>query len=256
MLRWREFPAKVVRKIALDNSNLQFLPELVHGFTHPIYDTLTFISDNSMLSNGSLYLSVDGRTRKDWIKSIENAPNVQLLPTITLKLAADMQSKKKPKTSNKNSKMHDAHVAITQTSYTNPHRELMRYMWQSVDYKCKNCNYVWPKHSVTVSWRETCVSMCLKGKKACKSRPEYERVNAGDLWITNKNVLGNGGTDLTPTPEKVLECEENNELVAVNPETLARDARRHGGRRHPAARQVGATASWPQCTSGRWRRTS
>ena len=50
-------------------------------------------------------------------------------------------------------------------------------------------------------------------------RDESARVEAGELWITDKNVVGNGGMDATPTPEKTLECEENGQLVGVDPQT-------------------------------------
>ena len=46
-------------------------------------------------------------------------------------------------------------------------------MWQWFDYTCKSCGTVWLKNSVTISWRQTCVSECLKGKKTCQSRREY-----------------------------------------------------------------------------------
>ena len=102
--------------------------------------------------------------------------------------------------------------------YANAQRERDRYMWQSTDYTCKNCGVVWPKHSVTVSWRQTCVSECLKGKKKCKDRNEYTVMAAGALWITNKNVVGNpDGTQLTPKPDDVLEAEKKGMTIAVNP---------------------------------------
>ena len=161
---------------------------------------------------------------------MKDAPYVQLFPKVTLKQTlkqATSKCSKKQKVDAQDAKNAIKKTMIARsyernemhTLYTNPNRELMRYMWQNVDYKCKNCNFVWPKHSVTVSWRETCVSMCLKGKKTCQSRPESARASAGELWITNRHVPGNGGTDLTPEPEKVISCEENNEIVGIDPNT-------------------------------------
>ena len=38
-----------------------------------------------MISPQQVYLSVDGRTRKEWIESLKDAPYVQLFPKVTLK---------------------------------------------------------------------------------------------------------------------------------------------------------------------------
>ena len=103
--------------------------------------------------------------------------------------------------------------------YTNPRRELLRYMWQYKDHTCKNCGTVWPKHAVTISWRETCVSMCFKGKRMCTQRPEYARAQQGQRFITDKHVQGNGGMDLTPPPSIVLDLEPK--LAAIDPASCA-----------------------------------
>jgi hypothetical protein len=230
MQRWRSISTETIRKLALDDSKVPFLAELLHGFADPGYNTLDFVSENSMISPQQVYLSVDGRTRKEWIESLKDAPYIQLFPKVTLKPTlkqATSKCSKKQKVDAEDAKNAFKKTMIAKshernemhTLYTNPNRELMRYMWQKTDYKCKNCSFVWPKHSVTVSWRETCVSMCLKGKKTCQSRPESTRASAGELWITNRHVPGNGGTDLTPEPEKVISCEENNEIVGIDPNT-------------------------------------
>ena len=92
-------------------------------------------------------------------------------------------------------------------------------MIQWYDAICSGCGAQWPKDTVTISAFQTYTSMCLKGKKTCQSRPESARASAGELWITNRHVPGNGGTDLTPEPEKVISCEENNEIVGIDPNT-------------------------------------
>lgn len=104
--------------------------------------------------------------------------------------------------------------------YTNPKREMDRYMWQWKSVSCRCCGSVWPKHAVTVSARQTFVSECFKGKKACAQRPEFERASRGELWITKGNMIGQGGNDLTPLPSDVLRAEEKEQLVAIDPSTL------------------------------------
>lgn len=89
-------------------------------------------------------------------------------------------------------------------------------MWQWFDYKCKGCGEIWPKNSVTISFRQTCVSECLHGKRKCQKRTEFTRMKNGELWITDKHVFGNGGLDLTPKPADVLEAETQSRLVGIN----------------------------------------
>ena len=113
-------------------------------------------------------------------------------------------------------------------------------------FTCKSCGVVWKKHSVTISWRQTCVSECLKEKRSCAERPlhrppgdglaarasawphaaalatvgmaeraECSRMLANELWITDKHVPGNGGMNLTPSPDEVLEAEKHGLLVGI-----------------------------------------
>ncbi len=105
------------------------------------------------------------------------------------------------------------------TDYSDPERERDRYMFQWWDYTCY-CGTVWPKNSVTISWRQTCVSMCLRGKKRCSERPEYSRMRAGEVFITDRHV--NGGTLLSPSPDEVRSADSLGLLVGVHPTRLTR----------------------------------
>ena len=98
-------------------------------------------------------------------------------------------------------------------TYTNAQRERDRYMWQWKDFVCVNCGFCWPKHAVTISYRQTAVSECLKQKRACALRTISQRVLDGDIWLTNKHVIGQGGLDLTPTPQEVLDAEAEGTVV-------------------------------------------
>ena len=88
-------------------------------------------------------------------------------------------------------------------------RERDRYMWQWMDYTCK-CGAVWPAWSVTISWRQTCVSMCNTGKKACTSRPEYTRVCAGEEFVISSS------NRLVPAVDDVRRARPDT-LLAVHP---------------------------------------
>ena len=105
------------------------------------------------------------------------------------------------------------------SSYTNATRERDRYMMQWFDYSCKSCGVVWRKHCVTISYRQTAVSECLKGKRACDARPEYTRMMDGEDFITDKHMIGNGGKDLTPDKDDILAAEKLGLLVALDPDT-------------------------------------
>ena len=141
-------------------------------------------------------LEFDVRLRCDWSPKINK---VALVPLSKIPL-------QKSKT---------VHDNVPQ--YSNSIRERDRYMWQWRDFTCKNCGFVWPKHAVTVSFRQTAVSMCFKGKKTCNAQTIAANVEAGLLWLTNKHVVGNGGLDLTPKPSQVLEQEKIGRLIALSP---------------------------------------
>lgn len=101
--------------------------------------------------------------------------------------------------------------------YTDATREMDRGMFGWFDYTCRNCGTVWAENSVTVSFRQTAVSECLKNKRPCASRPEYGRMFAGETFLTVKHCIGNGGNDLSPKPEDVAHYAAQGLLVGVNP---------------------------------------
>ena len=105
-------------------------------------------------------------------------------------------------------------------AYTDAVRERDRYMMQWFDYKCANCGTVWTKNSVTISYRQTAVSECLKGKRGCTSRAECTRMLSGEKFITIKHMAGNGGSDLTPSSAIIKAAEEHGLLVAIDPELV------------------------------------
>ena len=242
MIKWRHAKLDSLCKLVLDGMAIVYLAELVHGLAHPEYDALQFISQDSM-STDKVYLSVDGRSHGSWMEALSIASKVNLdtqktekrirtKPKIQRTLCDKKKTdcatqraytrKKKVVVKENVTEDNDKSIAsLSSTTYSNPHREMMRYMWQPRNYTCKNCGFTWPQHSVTISWRETCVSMCLKNKKSCTSRPEASRVEAGELWITDKHVVGNSGNNLTPTPEDTVAYAQQGKLVAINPVTRA-----------------------------------
>ena len=82
-------------------------------------------------------------------------------------------------------------MAVENGHYTDSVRERDRYMIQWFDYKCGNCGTVWNKDSVTISYRQTAVSECQKGKRSCTSRAECARMLSGEKFITIKHMAGN-----------------------------------------------------------------
>ena len=110
-------------------------------------------------------------------------------------------------------------IGTVHTHYTDAKRELDRGMFGWFDYKCRNCGIVWTKNSVTISFRQTAVSECLKNKRLCKDRNECSRMLAGEKFITDKHCVGNGGKDLSPRPIDVMHYEQEGLLVGVNPST-------------------------------------
>ena len=108
-------------------------------------------------------------------------------------------------------------AAASAIEYSNMARERDRYMIQWFDSKCSNCGVVWKAHCVTISYRQTAVSQCLKGHKKCVDRAEYTRMQAGELYITNNHMAGNGGTDLTPTPALISAAKTAGLIVAIDP---------------------------------------
>ena len=70
---------------------------------------------------------------------------------------------------------------------------------------------MWVKHSLTVSARQTAVSECHMKKRPCRERPEYRRMQQGELFLCT-------GHTLVPSREDVLDAEARGELVAIHPE--------------------------------------
>ena len=44
----------------------------------------------------------------------------------------------------------------------------------------------------------------------------------GELWITDRDMPGNGGTDLTPSAAKIVAAKAHGLLVAVDPNSKTR----------------------------------
>lgn len=100
--------------------------------------------------------------------------------------------------------------------YKAPTRERDRYMMLWYDYTCPGCGVVWTKHSVTVSFKETASSECMRRKRTCATRPECQRMMAGETFI-NRNQR------LTPPADEVLRLDLDGLLVGINPVTHARE---------------------------------
>ena len=207
--RWRIHP-DILHKLVLDGSKFNFLPELVHAATFPMPTDAISIDHFSIFVN-SVFLSADGCSWQTWDNALETAPNTQLVPTVKLVLAEKKGKAKNVENPPKIQKKTE------ESRYKDSKREMHRYMWQDSDFVCKNCNTVWPQYSIIVSRRQTIVSECFKGKKACQNQREFESAQSGDLWISKKHIVGNGGLDLTPKPEIVLQAAANNQLVAIDP---------------------------------------
>lgn len=213
-LRWRP---STQRKLILDGQYMPLLHLILYGIGHPTYD-FAFTSDNSLLSNDGIFFSADAHSNQQILHAAHTAQTLTtLFPTVTLKTTKRLKTTKTLPTTKTTTLPTTLPPTLPDqsTSYTNPRRELIRYMWQYKDHTCKHCGTLWPKHAVTISWRETCVSMCFKGKKMCTQRPEYARVQQGHLFITDKHVQGNGGLDLTPTPHITLQHQPK--LPAIQP---------------------------------------
>ena len=103
-------------------------------------------------------------------------------------------------------------------AYANTSRERDRHLWQWYDYTCRNCGCVWKKHSITISFRQTAVSECLRRKKPCDARLEHDRMQAGEVFITDRNVPGNNGNNLTPNAEDTAKYDAMGIIIGINPE--------------------------------------
>eukprot|EP00966_Prymnesium_polylepis_P096747 2241379-Prymnesium_polylepis.2 len=73
--------------------------------------------------------------------------------------------------------------------YSNTLRERDRYQIQWFDYACKNCGVVWKADCVTISFRQTAVSQCLKGPEEVQ-RPPRARAHAGGRALHHDQAHG------------------------------------------------------------------
>lgn len=105
--------------------------------------------------------------------------------------------------------------------YKDADREQTRHQWQWFDQACKNCGQIWIKNAVTISFRQTAVSECFKGKRACSDRREFALMQRGELFLTGKH-------DLTPSKEETLKAEKVGCLVSRNPTTMLLEYHRLG----------------------------
>jgi hypothetical protein len=251
MQRWRAAPNETdVRRLVLDGlhaiSGEINLATLVYGASMPGMEAWDAVDNSSQITQGTpkIFLSCDACQPRHWTDAIQDAyvrPVEQSLayPTVKLVTAAAPSGAPVMAQPQKNKKQRVQHsslaaaAASTQsvlrmaaehiqlpTPYTDAIRERDRYMMQWFDYKCGNCGTVWTKNSVTISYRQTAVSECLKGKRGCTSRAECARMLSGEKFITIKHMAGNGGSNLTPSSAIIKSAEEHGLLVAIDPEQL------------------------------------
>ncbi len=206
------------RSLILDDTPIMDLSPLIFGLLAS-EDEIEYISHSVLTER--VFLSASSCSCSHFVKAVAEA---KLLPISCLDEqvpapapASNPQKKKKKEVQAPNNE--PTHTEPLPGSYINANRERDRYMWQWWTYECQSCGVKWPKNTVTISWRQTCVSECLKGKRSCKQRPEYQDMINGQLWITNKHVVGTpGGLNLTPPPEMVQDMETRfGCLVAVHP---------------------------------------
>ena len=247
MQRWRAAPDETdIRRLVLDGldgiSSEIHLTTLIYGASMPGMEAWDTVDNSSQITQGTpkMYLSCDACQPRHWADAIQDAyarpaelayPNVKLLTAAASPAAvvvAQPQRKKQriqqPSLTAAASMQSVLRMAAEHAqlppAYTDAVRERDRYMMQWFDYKCANCGTVWTKNSVTISYRQTAVSECLKGKRGCTSRAECTRMLSGEKFITIKHMAGNGGSDLTPSSAIIKAAEEHGLLVAIDPELV------------------------------------
>lgn len=232
MMQWHAASTTTIRRLILDNQVLVGLRSLAYGLAHTS-ETPQLVADGEYVA-GSVFLScnryaVDLQWALNWKQSPEAdkimADGFAMLDELlagpsaqpTAATAANSRPKKRKKTIAAVQNAQDVPPVVL-SAYANNVRERDRYNWQHEDHVCKNCGFVWPKHAVTVSYRQTAVSECLKEKRACDQRSISQAVLGGALWITDKHIVGNpGGNGLTPTPAETLAAEQEGLIVAYLP---------------------------------------
>ena len=233
--RWRADPSvPEIRKLVLDNidkvAHSIELHAIVYGGCMPGNEQWEDVDSYSHITSGTprVYISCDSCSVRAWREAIEMTPmmpplafpKVHIVCAATATTAADRPIKMQ-KAMSALSVVSEYQSPLTNqwlnSDYSNETRERDRYMIQWFDHKCSNCGAVWKADCVTISYRQTAVSQCLKGQKKCVDRDEYARMQAGERFITNKHVSGNGGTDLTPSPAMIDAAKTAGLLVAINP---------------------------------------
>ena len=240
IIRWREqgtmTTKSLIFKEPLSRSNL-------YSFVSVLYDTendlelidkdknntrITYLFCSQDESKTSVALTTQGNSSKEWwtvIRFCELNMYCQTLKPFNVTLRTEAVATPSRPASlivppNMPARKHQQQQQ-RKRRYVNPVQEQDRYMWQWQDFTCPTCGAEWPKHSVTISQRQTFASKCLHRNGRCEDRAAFKRVQAKELWITDSCVVGNGGNDLTPHPTIVLEQEALGQLVAIDPEALA-----------------------------------
>lgn len=242
--RWRaDESVTPIRKLILDGvSGLDkcviSLATIIYGACMPENESFEVVDAHSQITQGTpqVYISCFPCSPRQWGEAIASAmllPPLKL-PKVCTKMRevgrdADAPAKKRktmPASCPTLSVENPAETAApaprytaASREYTNSMRERDRYMIQWFDYKCKNCGGVWQADCVTISYRQTAVSQCLKNHKKCVDRDEYTRMMNGERYITTKHMSGNGGTDLTPSAMLIREAKRQGLLLAIDPDS-------------------------------------
>ena len=178
-----------------------------------------------------IYLSVNSlynvRKHKEcmseaWREASARAKHVDLTaePAVKLVMSREEPTRTSTKSQKKKSRTTTQPMPTLSTChFVDPNRELKRHTWQWFDYTCKNCGTTWPRHSTTVSVRQTIVSRCLKNKQACAKSRYYASMMAGERWLTPTHTIDRpfGELNLTPNPEIALAAEAEGKIVCINP---------------------------------------
>ena len=228
--RWRAESQPPVRRLVLDEDHVSpsDFTMVVQGACTPGAVPWEAIDSTSFITEGTegtprVFLASDSLTAREWATAIDASyERTPLVPVkVTLRLGSG-QSRPAPSPPALPPAPPAPPTPPSAAHYSNALRERDRYMIQWFDYTCKGCGAVWRKQSVTISFRQTAVSECLKGKRSCADRPEFARMCAGDSFITTKHMKGNGGSDLTPSSALVLAAQAHGLLVATDPESGSR----------------------------------